>query len=155
MRIRVETIGDGQPEEVVVYCRAMTPEVEATVRLIQEKDKVKSALSFFKGEEQFYLSLREILFFETDSERVFAHTVDDAFEVKSRLYEIEAALPGNFVRISRSTIVNTLHVYSIQRGLTRVSHIAFRHSHKEVYGSRLYNTLLNRKMEERVLYENE
>jgi DNA-binding LytR/AlgR family response regulator len=38
-----------------------------------------------------------------------------AFEVKARLYELEAALPGYFVRVSRSAIASILHIYSIRR----------------------------------------
>ncbi len=126
MRVRIETIGEAQPEEVVVYCRAVTPEVEALVERLQTPEKSKTNLEFFKGDEQYYLTLDELLFFEIDTERVYAHTVDDSFELKTRLYEIEAILPKYFVRISRAAIVNTRHVRSIQKSLTGVSHIAFR-----------------------------
>ena len=153
MRVKIETIADGQPEEVVIYCRSITPEIESMARQVQELGRTKSSIAFFKGEEQHYLSLREILFFETDSERVFAHQADDSFEVKLRLYEVAEKLPGYFVRVSRSTLVNTLQIKSIQKGLTGVSQIAFRNSRKEVYGSRMYHPLLTQKMEERHLHE--
>lgn len=156
MRVRIERTGKDQPEEVVVYCRETTPEVESLVRRIeqgQEKDKAPTP-SFFKGDQEVFLSLREILFFETDSERVFAHTRTDSFEVHLRLYEVEAALPGYFVRASRSAIVSILHVYAIQKGLTGVHRIAFRDTHKEIFGSRMFGNELFRKMKERYLYEN-
>jgi DNA-binding LytR/AlgR family response regulator len=154
MRVRIERIEDNGQEEVVVYCRTITPEVESLIQLINQKDNGKLTPSFFKGDEQYYLSLREILFFETDAERVYAHTADNAYEVNQRLYELEAMLPAFFVRVSRSGIVSILHVFSIQKSLTRVNLISFRHSHKEIYGSRLYSNELFRKMNERYLYEN-
>ena len=153
MRVRIETVGPGQPEEVVVYCQAITPEVEALVGRLKEQGTAYLPSGFFKGDEQFFLAIQEVLFFEVDNERVFAHTADDSFEVKARLYEIEAGLPSPFVRVSRSAIVNTLQVRSIQKGLTGVSHIAFRNSRKEIYGSRLYLPLLSKKMEERSIYD--
>ncbi len=154
MRVRIERIGDERPEEVVIYCRETTPEVEALARRIRQGRDEGQAPSFFKGDREVYLSLKEILFFETDSDRVFAHTASDAFEMHMRLYELEASLPGYFVRASRSAIVSILHVFSIQKGLTGVSQISFRQTHKEVYGSRMYGNELSRKMKERYLYEN-
>ncbi|MDD2534161.1 MAG: LytTR family DNA-binding domain-containing protein [Eubacteriales bacterium] len=154
MRVRIELTDENQAEEVVVYCKAITPEVELLINRLGEKEHSKTPLSFYKGETQYYLVLQEILFFEIDNERLFAHTVDDSFEVKARLYEIETILPPSFTRISRAAIVNTTHIRSIQKGLTGVSHIAFRQSKKEIYGSRLYYPLLSQKMEERYSYEN-
>lgn len=154
MRVRIKQVGETQPEEVVVYCRKITSEVEAIVQRIGQLEKTRTLPAFFKGEEQYFLNLSEILFFETDAERVFAHTANDSFETRSRLYELEASLPGNFIRVSRSTIVNILQIYSIQRGLTRVNLISFRKSHKAIYSSRMFNNALIQKMEERAFYEN-
>ena len=67
-----------------------------------------------------------------------------------RLYELEAILPGSFVRISRAAIINIQHVFSIQKGLTRINLISFRNSHKVIYCSRMYSNNLIHKMEERV-----
>jgi len=154
MQIRIEKNEEGRPEEVVVYCRKVTPEVETIIQALKQMNRSQAMPSFYKGDDQYYLSLREILFFETDSDRVYAHTPDDSFEVHLRLFELEATLPGYFVRVSKSAIVSILHVYSIQKGLTRVNLISFRQSHKEVYGSRLYSNELFRKMNERYYYEN-
>lgn len=155
MNVRIETVAEGQAEEIVIRCKTVTPEIELLARQLQAKSHAKPAIAFFKGDEQYFISLREILFFETESERLFAHIAEDSFEVKARLYEVEAILPGYFVRVSRSTLVNTLAVRSIQKGLTGVSKIAFSRSHKEVYGSRLYFPILTRKMEERDIYDND
>lgn len=153
MRVRIEKVDPDQPEEVVVYCRAITAEVEALANRLADPAKSSTPPAFYKGDKQYFLSLHEILFFEVDNERVYAHAAEDSFEVKARLYEVEASLPSSFVRVSRSAIVNTQQVRSIQKGLTGVSHIAFRHSKKEIYGSRLYLPLLTQKMEERSIYD--
>jgi DNA-binding LytR/AlgR family response regulator len=150
MRTRIEQIGDGEPEEVIIRCRQVTPEIEAVARQLERMEKHRALPAFFKGDMQYYLSLAEILFFETDDERVFAHTVNDSFETRMRLYELESILPGNFVRVSRSAIANIQHVFSIQKGLTRVVQVSFRKSHKVLYCSRLYSNNLISKMEARV-----
>ena len=153
MRVRIEMVGDDDPVETVIYCRKVTPEIEELARQFSQGGKTGPHPTFFKGEEQYYLTLSEILFFETDDDKVFAHTEKDSYETGQRLYELDAILPNYFVRISRSTIANTLHIFSIQRGLTRVGLVSFRGSYKEVYVSRMYSNLLKTKMEERHLYE--
>ncbi len=155
MRSRIEITGEEHAEELVIYCHQITPRIESVLRLVRQLDQQQQSFSFFKGEEQFYLNLKEILFFETDDDRVYAHTADQAYEVKLRLYELEAMLPGYFARVSKSAITSILHIFSIQKSLTRVSHISFRNSHKEVYCSRMYSNELFRRMNERYLYENE
>ena len=149
MRTRIEQVGANDIEEVVIRCRQITPEIEAVAHQFEKMDTRRILPAFFKGDMQYYLSLGEILFFETDDEHVFAHTAADAFETRMRLYELEAVLPGNFVRVSRSAIINIQHVFSIQKGLTRVSLVSFRKSHKVIYCSRMYSTNLITKMEAR------
>lgn len=154
MRVRIEQTSDNVTDEVVIRCHSVTPEVESLARLLRHCEEQPTLPGFFKGDEQYYLSLREILFFETEEERVYAHTDNDSFEVRARLYELEDTLPGYFIRVSRSAIVSIIHVLSIQKGLTRVNLIAFRKSHKVVYGSRMYGKELFRRMNERYLYDN-
>jgi len=153
MRVRIEIVGGDDPEEAVIYCRKITPEIEELSRQLGHGRRAGPLPMFSKGEEQVYLNLSEILFFETEGESVFAHTAKESYETKMRLYELEKILPGYFVRISRSAIANTLHIFSIQRGYTRTGLVSFRGSYKEVYVSRMYANLLKEKMEERHLYE--
>ncbi|MDD4095699.1 MAG: LytTR family DNA-binding domain-containing protein [Oscillospiraceae bacterium] len=169
MRIRIEEVNDEAEDEIVVRCRKVTPEIESLARELgllekqagggsghnKKRNVAAGSLTpeFYKGEQQYFLSFSEILFFETEDEKVIAHTATDAYETKQRLYELESMLPASFVRVSRSTIANVTHIFSIQRGLTRVSHITFRGSYKEVYASRKYGPVLKVKMEERYLYE--
>jgi DNA-binding LytR/AlgR family response regulator len=154
MKVRITRVEQDQPEEVVVYCRNTTPEILSLARQIGSCISGGPQPSFFKGDEQVYLTVREILFFETENEKIFAHTANAAYETPQRLYELEKNLPGYFVRVSRAAIVNTLQVFSIKKGLTRVNQISFRGSSKVVYGSRLYGDILFKKMEARSFYEN-
>ena len=52
------------------------------------------------------------------------------------LYELEEMLPRTFVRVSRSCIVNSAHVDSVDRSFTGPSRIGFRSTYKKAYASR-------------------
>ena len=69
------------------------------------------------------------------------------------LYELEELLPGQFMRVSKSAILNTSHVYSITKNLSSSSVVQFRNTHKQVYVSRMYYKPLKCKLEEKRIKE--
>ncbi|WP_332525109.1 LytTR family DNA-binding domain-containing protein [Terrisporobacter sp.] len=44
---------------------------------------------------EYYISLSDILFFETEENTMSAHTIDNVYQVKYKLYELEEILPKN------------------------------------------------------------
>jgi len=148
VKLRIE-IYDGLPEdEVVIRCGRVDENVQKLQEYISNLSAPK--LTFYKGSQEYYLPLENILFFETDGEQVFAHTTNDSFKVKRRLYELEEILPRTFIRAAKGTIVNTSHIYAINRSLTASSQIKFSGTHKQIYVSRHYYTSLKEKMNERI-----
>ena len=147
MKLRIEVTDGSSEDEVIIRCGR----VDDTVQKLQAYILSMSApkLVFYKGAQEFYLPLEEILFFETDGEQIYAHTTNDAFRVKHRLYELEEILPHNFVRAAKGTIVNTAQIYAIDRNLTSSSQVKFARTHKQIYVSRHYYSTLKEKMNER------
>ena len=112
MRVKLHIeVSDGLTEdEVIIRC----DHIDDTVQKLQAyiRSLSCSKLTFYKGKQEFYLPVDEILFFETDGEQVYAHTINDAFRVKHRLYELEAILPRDFTRAAKGIIVNTSRIYA-------------------------------------------
>ena len=90
-----------------------------------------------------------ILFFETDPAGICAHTVDDVYQTHYKLYELEELLPGHFMRVSKSAILNTRQIFSITKNISSVSTVQFQHTHKQVNVSRNYYKPLKYKLEEK------
>ena len=147
LKLRIEVTGDLPESEVVIRCGRVDDEVRKLQEYVLSLAAPK--LTFYKGTQEFYLPLEEVLFFETDGEQIHAHTANDAFRVKRRLYELEEMLPHYFVRAAKGTIVNTSRIYAINRNLTSSSQIRFTGTHKQIYVSRHYFKALKEKMEER------
>ena len=149
MKIRVELDSSITEEEIVIRCGALSEEVQMIQKNLADLASKNQRFVFYKGDTEYYLSLEEILFFETEEKVIFAHTKEDMYQVKYRLYELEEFLPGHFMRISKSTILNTNKVYSIQRNLTASSVVEFQNTHKQVFVSRYYYKPLKNKLEEK------
>lgn len=79
--------------------------------------------------------------------------VKEIYQTRYKLYELEELLPGQFMRVSKSAILNTSHVYSITKNLSSSSVVQFRNTHKQVYVSRMYYKPLKCKLEEKRIKE--
>ena len=142
MKIHIEVVPGLSEDEVIIRCGR----VDDTIRRIQmyaaREAQAGSKITFYKQNQEFYFPLETVLFFETEGEHIHAHTADDAYRIKYRLYELEELLPKDFVRASKSTIVNVRQIYSISRNITASSLVRFVGSHKQVYVSRYYYSAL-------------
>ena len=95
--------------------------------------------------------LSKILFFETADSVVAVHTATQIYETHLRLYELEKMLPGSFLRVSKSCIMNTGMIRSVRKNITGASEVEFTDSVKKAYVSRSYFKVLTDKLEEKRL----
>ena len=102
MKLRIEIDSELTETEIVIKAAALTDEIADLQRLLQETKAPR--LIFYKGTGEYYLDLAEILFFETEGSKIYAHTQKEAYEVRLKLYELESILPRYFSRVSKSTI---------------------------------------------------
>lgn len=149
MKIRIEITNSAGEDEVIIRCHELTNKIQRIQKMLTDETAQLPGLTFFKDDKEYYFPLENILFFETANDNVYAHTAGDVFRIKMRLYELEELLPHSFIRISKSSIVNSRHILAVQRNLTSSSLIQFYKSHKQIYVSRLYYKALRQKLEER------
>ena len=149
MKITIEIDENCIEDEVIIRCKELNESVSRINKLIADASKKDRKMTLYKSEKEFYIDISEILFFESDSDCVRAHTQDDMFTVKYKLYELENILPSEFCRISKSTIVNALKIYSITRNITASSLVEFEGTNKKVFASRSYTKNLKNILSEK------
>lgn len=146
MKYRIEL--DDQLSEVEVVIRAphLTEQVASIQGALSQLNR--PPLVFYKGTSEYFLEIDTILFFETDGTKIYAHSGDDAYEVKMKLYELEEHLPPRFCRVAKSTIVNTKSIYALEKSFSGTSTIQFYDTYKQVHVSRHYYQLLKERLRE-------
>ncbi|MDO5294160.1 MAG: LytTR family DNA-binding domain-containing protein [bacterium] len=149
MRIRIEVDDQMEENEILIRCGKLMEEVYELQKLLTGTFSEKKEMVFYKEEKEYYIPLKEILFFETDPAGICAHTIKQMYQVKYKLYELEELLPRNFMRVSKSTILNIDRIYSITRNLTASSVVEFQNTHKQVYISRYYYKAVKEKIKEK------
>lgn len=148
MNIKID-VNENFEEEIIIRCKKISPLVQDVQNAILDITSSCKTLLVYKDESEYYLPVDNILFFETSENRISAHTNNDIYYVKYRLYELEEKLPKYFLRISKSTIVNINQIFGITRTITSPNIIQFYNSHKQVYVSRFYFKNLKSRLEER------
>ena len=149
MKIRIEVDNKIKEDEVLIRCSEISEEVKKIQSMLNDIVAYKKYITFYRDDTEYYFSLEEILFFDTEENGICAHTISNIYSVKYKLYELEELLPGYFMRVSKSTILNTNHIYSITRSLSSASKVEFQNTHKQVYVSRYYYKPLKIKLLEK------
>ncbi len=94
------------------------PDSENLMRLLEKMQPKPEmfSLSVKSGERILLIPLTDVSHFEAEDKYVFLNTLDaQQYLVNHTLSVLEEKLPPHFVRISRSSIVNTHHISEIQR----------------------------------------
>ena len=146
MKVRIELDPQMDEPEMIIRAPRLTEDVARLQQLILEQKM--TPLTFYKDRSEYFVDVSEILFFETDGEKIYGHTKEEAYEVRQKLYELEEILPIAFCRISKSTIVNTKQIYAIEKSFSGTSTVNFYQTHKQVHVSRHYYQLLQERLKE-------
>lgn len=153
MKIKLDLDPQRDNSEIIIRAQKLSPEIEHLYHLLQKESEYPDQIEGIKDDKAYYIGLNDILFFETDSKQVMAHTKDQSFAIKYKLYELEKLLLGQFMRVSKSTILNLDQIYSLRRSISNCE-VEFYNSYKSVYVSRRYYHNLRESLEERrIKYE--
>ncbi|CAH0415855.1 LytTR family transcriptional regulator [Periweissella fabaria] len=152
MKITIEIDTTTPDLEVVIHTPQFDEHVAKLQTVLQEfatagTSAVISPLTYIKDDTEYYFNDTEVLFFETDGREVYAHTNDETYLVKQRLYELEQRLAPRFMRISKSALLNIHAVYGLTRTVTGAT-VGFQNSPKLVFVSRRYFKDLKERLEE-------
>lgn len=148
VKVKLELDPDQKETEITIHAGQLTPEIERIYQQLQMDSDHPDQIEGMMDNTSYYLSINDILFFETDAKQVMAHMTRNAYFVKYKLYELENLLGGQFMRISKSTILNLDQIYAITKSISNCQ-IKFHDSYKTVYVSRRYYRDLNDRLKER------
>jgi len=148
VKIKLDISPQYSDKEIIIRAAENDDEVKAILNSVKEVENHFNHLNGYIGETVYSLLLKDILFFETNDRNVYAHTIDNAFLIHYRLYELAENLPDNFLRISKSSILNVDEILSLSRSVTG-NLVQFKNSYKKIYVSRRFLKDLKIRLEQR------
>lgn len=112
------TIVDKLPseeEEIIIKCDYVD---ENMCKLLNRFKQGQNKLNLYQNGSIMLMEPKDIYYFESVDQRVYAYGQSEVYETKSKLYELEEELPvRDFLRISKSTIINLNKIKSLSPAL--------------------------------------
>lgn len=72
MKIRIECQEDIKEDEILIRTNHLDEEIQQLTKSISALLSQNKNITFYKGDTVYYLSLQDILFFETESGEIYA-----------------------------------------------------------------------------------
>lgn len=134
MRVRIEQDENLTTPEVVLRVPPQATETAELMAAIRAA-VTPQQLTLSQRGRQVRVTLATVLFCEATGHQVTVHTADQCYTTREPLYQLAEQLPEQFIRASKSAILNRDQVASLTRSLTG-NLVKFHQSHKQLYVSR-------------------
>ena len=144
MKITIETLKPGEEEEIILRCATVD---EKILKLIQSLKTEKDALTGYMEDKIQKLALKDIFYFESVDNKVYAYTAKQVYEVHKKLYELEEDYADtDFLRISKAIVVNVSKITYIRPMLNGRFEAKLKNTEKVII-SRQYVPALKEKLD--------
>ena len=144
MKITILAPEPGQEDEIIIRCHHLDDKLLTAIDTLKTGTSKIPALSE-KGITM--LLPKDIYYFESVDNKVFAYCEKQVYEVRKKLYELEAELSGtDFLRISKSTIVDLSKIRNLSPGFSGRLEALLRNGERIVI-SRQYVPALKKKLD--------
>ncbi len=112
MKITIETPKPGEGDEIIIRCNSLD---ERLLNLIYSLKTEQDKLTGYTEDKIVKLIPKEIFYFESVDNKVFAYTANGVYEIHKKLYELEDEYGNSdFMRVSKSSIVNLAKIAYIR-----------------------------------------
>lgn len=112
MKITIETPKEGEEDEIIVRCSTLD---DRLMKLISSLKTESFQLTGYVDDKIVKLLPKDVFYFESVDNRVYAYAGKGVYEVHKKLYEIEEEYANtDFLRISKSAIVNVAKIAYIR-----------------------------------------
>jgi len=110
VKIVIEKPLDGEEEQVIVKCHNINPEL---LDLLNSLKAQNILLIAYASGEIHRIPPADVLYIETVDNKTFLYCAHNIYESKQKLYELEEFNLRDFMRVSKSAILNLSKVKSL------------------------------------------
>lgn len=147
-KVRIEINPDAE-EEIIIRCKRLSDDVIRLQDIIESGVHPESSeMVLTLNGKEYIVAVRDILFFEATDGLTAVNTADRIYYTEMKLYELENTLPRDFMRVSKSFILNLDAVSYMKKELTGICEVGFMNTQKHVYVSRMYYKQFREKLTE-------
>ena len=130
MKVNLFVSRDIEEPHADIHTNELTDNITKAMAIL-ESDDVSDMMAVKKGSDIALLQLNEIYMFRVEDKQVKVYTQNGEYQIKKALYQIEDALNSDFVRISKTTIVNLRKIGRVAPSLKGMMFIELKNGLKD------------------------
>ena len=137
MKVNLFVSKDLEEPYAEIYTDALTDNIQKAMVLLENEDEYEeeigdnSILAVKKGQDIVLLDFEDIFMIRVEDKQNKVYTEDKDYLVKKPLYQIEENLDSNFVRVSKTTIVNLRKIKRVAPSLRGMMFIELKNGFKD------------------------
>lgn len=134
MRVEIKVSKEVKEPYAVIYVNELTDDVQKICTMLESNEKV---ITVSDSDRIIIIKPEEIYMARTEASDVNIYCKNKKYRTKKRLYELENLLGNDFMRISKSTIVNLKSIECVEQLFNGMMLLVMRNGCKD-YISRRY-----------------
>lgn len=138
MKVNLFVSKDLEEPYAEIYTDALTDNIQKAMVLLENEEEYEeggigdnSILAVKNGQDIVLLDFEDIFMIRVEEKQAKAYTEDKDYLVKRPLYQIEENLDSNFVRVSKTTLVNLRKIKRVAPSLRGMMFIELKNGLKD------------------------
>ena len=146
MKITIMDLLPGEEDEAVIKCNFVTPKLLELINELKSQTEEKTRqtvqkLKVYLNGDIHLIAPSDVYYFEYVDQKVFAYGKTKVYESKSKLYELEELAKTDFIRVSKSCILNLNKIGSLAPSLGGRFEARLKNGEKVIISRQYVNSL--------------
>jgi len=130
MKVNLFVSRDIEEPHADIHTNELTDNVTKAISIL-ESDESSDMVAAKKGSDIALLQMDEIFMFRVEDKQVKVYTENNEYLIKKPLYQVEETLSSDFVRISKTTVVNLKRIERVAPSLRGMMFIELKNGLKD------------------------
>lgn len=130
MKVNLFVSRDIENPHADIHTNELTENISKAINILESEDQ-SEMLAVSNGSDITLLELKDIYMFRVEDKKVMVYTENNDYVIKKPLYQVEEGLSGDFVRVSKTTIVNLKKIKRVAPSLKGMMFIELKNGLKD------------------------
>jgi DNA-binding LytR/AlgR family response regulator len=130
MKVNLFVSRDIEEPHADIHTDKLTDNISRAMSIL-ESDESNDMIAVKKGSDIALLQLEEIFMFRVEDKQVKVYTENSDYLIKKALYQVEEVLGSDFIRISKTTIINLKKIERVAPSLKGMMFIELKNGLKD------------------------
>ena len=130
MKVNLFVSRDIEEPHADIHTNELTDNVSRAISILESDDQ-SEMIAVRKGSDIALLEMKDVYMFRVEDKKLKVYTENKEYIMKKALYQVEESLDSDFVRISKTTIVNLKKIERVAPSLRGMMFIELKNGLKD------------------------